>query len=455
MELEFQPGTLLLEKFKVLRLLGEGGLGAVYEVEHVFTKHRRAMKVLHARHRSNTDVVERFLREASAAGRIGNSHIVETFDAGLFADGSPYLIMEFLRGESLADYLRYQGRLSIAEMVNIIEQCCQGLAAAHSAHIIHRDLKPDNLFIEKRGDTQFVKILDFGVSKFSSQIADIKTMTQDGNAIGTPVYMAPEQMRGTKDLDARADIYSMGLVAYECLAGGVPFDAQSFAELASQVLGGKGTPLESYRPDLPAALLSVIKNATAIDANQRPASMNEFRAQLLPFASVVTNFATPAPNRTSDTITPGGSEPLLLGTAQRIDTAPLADANANSDAKTQQDGSDRETAALAKQKKPSQKRWWLLAILAIGLAGKRYSCSLNEKKATTEQPAEMKLKIITPSQTLEFRIDQVTDAGADAGIVDAGIADAGIPDAAIIDAGNAVKIKKPKKTGIIEKLGNE
>jgi eukaryotic-like serine/threonine-protein kinase len=262
------PGTLLAGRFRVVRCLGTGGMGAVYEIEHELTKHRRALKLLHAAMAASASIVERFLREASAAGRVGNPHIAETFDAGTLESGEPYLVMEILRGETLAERLT-RGRLSVSEMVDLIGQACEGVQAAHDAGIVHRDLKPDNLFIIDVDGRPFVKILDFGISKFDPQVTGDLALTQEGAALGTPYYMPPEQIRGEKNLDARADVYALGVILYECAAGVRPFEAESLPQLAVLIHTGEVRPLGEYRPELPQGFVELVARAMAINREQR------------------------------------------------------------------------------------------------------------------------------------------------------------------------------------------
>jgi eukaryotic-like serine/threonine-protein kinase len=234
-------GTLVAGKLRIVRALGIGGMGTVYEVEHELTRHRRALKLLHAQLAHNHQAVARFLREASAAGRIGNPHIVETFDAGTLESGEPYLVMEMLDGRSLADILEDSARLSERDAVDFIAQACDGLQAAHDAGIIHRDIKPDNLFIERSGR---VKILDFGISKFDEQLTGEKQLTGD-LTLGTPYYMAPEQTSKTASVDQRADVYALGVVLYECVTGKKPFDAETYPQLVVRIHLGDYEPASS------------------------------------------------------------------------------------------------------------------------------------------------------------------------------------------------------------------
>jgi serine/threonine-protein kinase len=272
------PGTVVADKLRVVRALGQGGMGAVYEVEHVFTKHRRALKLLHAQFAASPAVVARFLREASAAGRIGNPHIVETFDAGQLPGGEPFLVMELLSGVALDQHLARRGRLPPGEAIEILKQACDGVDAAHKTGIVHRDLKPENLFLQK-GERPFVKILDFGISKFDDSLVDAPALTTEGAILGTPYYMSPEQVRG-QTLDARADVYALGVVAYECLTGRRPFMADNLAELGVKIHEGKHRSLRELCPDVPEALADVVARAMAVDKNARYADAGELGAAL-------------------------------------------------------------------------------------------------------------------------------------------------------------------------------
>ncbi|MDX2009288.1 MAG: protein kinase [Myxococcaceae bacterium] len=281
----FSRDTVLASKLRVVRLIGEGGLGEVYEVEHLFTRHRRALKVLKPQWRTDGELVERFLREASAAGHIGNPHIVETFDAGTLEDGSPYLLMELLEGQPLDVVLRWHGRLEVGVAVRIMLQVCDAMSAAHETGIVHRDLKPENLFLLKRDGRHFVKVLDFGISKFDSGLTGRPKVTNTFSALGTPLYMSPEQMRATKDVDGRADIYSMAVILYEAIAGTTPFVADSYAELAAQALRGEAKPLHELVRGVPPVLSRIVARAMAVDLRQRHASPRELADELEPFAT--------------------------------------------------------------------------------------------------------------------------------------------------------------------------
>lgn len=290
-----EPGEVVAGRLRIVRVLGAGGMGAVYEVEHQVTKHRRALKLLHAQFAKNPAVVARFLNEASAAGRIGNPHIVETFDGGQLESGEPYLVMEMLDGESLRDLLDAHGARSLEEAVDLLTQACVGIRAAHEAGIVHRDLKPDNLFVA-RGQEPFVKILDFGVSKFDPELTGAQPLTSVGGVLGTPHYMPPEQMRG-EEVGPSADVYALGVILYECLCGQRPFDAETLPHLSVLIHEGKPTPPSELRADLPPALDQVIRRAMATEPSHRYQTVAAFSESLqLALSPDHVDFATQLPN---------------------------------------------------------------------------------------------------------------------------------------------------------------
>ncbi len=272
-------GEIIADRLRIVRSIGAGGMGAVYEVEHTLTKHRRALKLLHGEYARSPGLVTRFLREASAAGRIGNEHVVETFDAGRLESGEPYIVMELLEGRTLADEIAERGILPVEETCDILLQACDGVRAAHAAGIVHRDLKPENLFLLRR-ERPFVKILDFGISKFDPELTGTHALTQEGLALGTPYYMPPEQVRGEKDISFQADVYALGVIMYECLTADKPFEAETLPHLAILIYEGRYVPPSARNPRLPPACDAVIASAMAGDRTKRYANIDEFARAL-------------------------------------------------------------------------------------------------------------------------------------------------------------------------------
>ncbi len=268
MDKPLAPGDVIAGKLRVIRELGAGGMGTVYEVEHELTRHRRALKVLHERAAQDPAVVGRFLREASAAARIGNAHIAETFDAGRLDSGAPYLLMELLEGDTLDALLKQRGAIDAGELADLVIQACDGVQAAHDAGIVHRDLKPENLFVTTRDGAAFTKVLDFGISKFESA-RDPLSATREGVVIGTPYYMPPEQVRGEASIDARADVYALGVILYECACGARPFEAQSVEHLAVLIHQGRPTPLAERNPALSTEFCATVHKAMATERAER------------------------------------------------------------------------------------------------------------------------------------------------------------------------------------------
>ncbi|MFZ5897243.1 MAG: protein kinase domain-containing protein [Myxococcota bacterium] len=280
------PGDLIDDKYRIVRLIGEGGMGAVYEGENARIHRRVAIKVLHAEVASNGDAVARFEREAQAAGRIGSEHIVEVLDLGTLPSGARYLVMEFMDGDSLSRRIKQQGRLAAHELYPIARQLLDALVAAHGAGIVHRDLKPDNVFLltSRHGNKDFVKLLDFGISKFAD-IGSGLSMTRTGVVMGTPYYMAPEQAKGSRELDHRVDLYAVGVVLYEALTGKVPFDAETFNELLFKIVLETPRPIEELVPGVDPNLCGIVRRAMAREPNERFQSAAEFRAALDQWAS--------------------------------------------------------------------------------------------------------------------------------------------------------------------------
>ncbi|MBL9027823.1 MAG: serine/threonine protein kinase [Myxococcales bacterium] len=275
-------GQVVDGKYRIVRLLGQGAMGAVFEGENVRIHRRVAIKVLHAAVAARKDLVDRFEREAQAAGRIGSAHIVEVLDLGELPDGSRYLVMEYLDGEALSGRMQSCGRMLPGQILPILRQLLVGLGAAHQAGIVHRDMKPDNVFLLKElaGQPDFVKVLDFGVSKFNVLNSEEASMTKTGAVMGTPYYMSPEQAKGARDLDARSDLFAVGVILYEAVTGNVPFDGETFNELMFKIALQDPPPPETIVPGLDPAIGRMIRKAMAREPGQRFQSAADFIAAI-------------------------------------------------------------------------------------------------------------------------------------------------------------------------------
>ena len=271
-------GQILDSKYRIVRIIGEGGMGAVYEGENTLIARRVAIKVLHGASKENEQAMARFEREAQAAGRIGSDHILEVLDLGTLEDGSRYMVMEYLDGEPLAGRIEKLGRMTPAQIATLMAQALRGLQSAHDAGIIHRDLKPDNIYIlkEKAGRPDFVKIIDFGISKFSLLGSDMN-MTRTGAVMGTPYYMSPEQAKGSNQVDPRSDVYAIGVIMYEALTGKVPFDGDTFNELMFKIVLSEPPSLTDVVPEIDPNFAAIVNKAMARELGERYSSAEELR----------------------------------------------------------------------------------------------------------------------------------------------------------------------------------
>jgi serine/threonine-protein kinase len=279
----FDPlvGTVLAERYEIVRKIGEGGMGAVYEARHAIIGKRVAVKVLLEKFLENQELIARLLQEARLASSIGHENIVDVTDYGTTSDGRAFVVMEFLDGEALAQLVMRDAPLPVERSLSILRQVCSALSAAHAKGIVHRDVKPENIYLVRRGDVDFVKVVDFGVSKAvhsREEGVDLQRLTRTGTVLGTPLYMSPEQARGGDDVDHRADIWSAGLMLYECLTGEVPFRANNYLGVISQVLTQETVPPSQLRPELgiPAAVDRVVMRALEKDRDKRYQQMAEF-----------------------------------------------------------------------------------------------------------------------------------------------------------------------------------
>ncbi|MBK6579727.1 MAG: serine/threonine protein kinase [Sandaracinaceae bacterium] len=262
------PADVILGgRYRLLHILGEGGMGTVWAAEHQLLKKLVAVKLLLPQQLHGA-ARKRFEREARMAGSIGHPSIVKVFDLGHREDGAPYLVMEYLKGESLADRLETYGALDVAECVTIMTQVLGGLAAAHEKGIVHRDLKPDNIFLARQDDgVTRAKLLDFGVSKSLDE--NTLALTRTGAVIGTPYYLSPEQARGDQGIDHRVDLWAAGVVLYEMLTGQLPFIADNYNALLVKILMNAPVPPSRVRPSIPLEMEAIVLRALEQDREHR------------------------------------------------------------------------------------------------------------------------------------------------------------------------------------------
>jgi len=324
------PVGTRLGSYRITGKLGEGGMGTVYSAEHVELGKRVAIKTLRNELAANVQVRARFVREGRAAASVRHPHVVDVHDVGVHGE-IPYLVMELLHGRDLSVHVTSAGRLPVQEVADLILPVLTAMAEAHSAGIVHRDLKPENIFLQRgSGATWVPKVLDFGISKLRD--TESMSLTGSGTLLGTPYYMAPEQANSARDVDARADIYSIGVILYHCVSGNVPFTGTSLVQVIGQILTATPPPLRDTVPDVPAAFEHVVQRAMAKDVDARFQTVQELGRALLPFVGERTRinyehelvapgggpittlpFSAPAPHKQVSTLDPTANSVALDG----------------------------------------------------------------------------------------------------------------------------------------------
>ena len=324
-------GRTLDGRYRIESVLGEGGMGLVYRARHAVLNKPLAIKVLRPEVSRDAEVMSRFQQEAQSASAIGNHHIIDISDFGALPDGSTYFVMEFLDGVSLTAAIEEQRPMVPARVVKVAKQLCDALGAAHERSIVHRDLKPDNIYLIKRGsETDFVKVLDFGIAKVGGSSSKL---TKAGQVFGTPHYMSPEQCAGS-NVDARTDIYALGVILYEMSSGRVPFDADNLMGILTKHMYEQPIPPRELPPpvDVPPGLEAVIMKCLAKSADARYQSMAEMRADLERLEAGLTPQAVvDAVDRASGTrMDPTGRTALPRDSAMRIGTGDAPEASRRS-----------------------------------------------------------------------------------------------------------------------------
>ena len=293
-----RPGDVIAGKYKVERVIGIGGMGVVVSALHMTLGQHFAIKFLlpsaiqapsaiEGRASAPSDAVTRFEREARAAAGLQSEHVVRTVDVGTLEDGAPYMVMELLQGEDLGGRVRARGPLPYEEAIDYVLQACEAIAEAHARGIVHRDLKPANLFLTRRADgSALVKVLDFGIAKATQGLDPItdRDLTSTATLIGSPFYMSPEQIRTPKGVDARTDVWALGVILYELLSGKTPFNGENFGSLCAAIVADAPPKLRTLKRDLPEGLEAAVMRCLEKDTARRTRDVAVLAKELAPFA---------------------------------------------------------------------------------------------------------------------------------------------------------------------------
>ena len=323
---DLEPGTVVAGKFRIERVIGEGGMGVVLAAHHLLLGRTVAIKLLKPAALAHPDIVTRFGNEARSASRIQSEHVARVLDVGALDSGEPYMVMEYLDGSDLLKYARQRGPLGIEEAVDYLLQACEALAEAHVAGIVHRDLKPANLFLTRRADgSACVKVLDFGISKaaLGADEAGAQNLTQTSSVLGTPGYMAPEQLRSSKHVDARTDIWALGVIFHQLLTGKMAFQGSTVADVYAAILTSPPEPLRSSRPDAPAEIEAIIGKCLEKDPNHRFANVGEFAAAIGRFAPTGGRLSVERIGRITGVSTPSQSQSVIVSQASAMAYGPV------------------------------------------------------------------------------------------------------------------------------------
>ncbi len=277
------PSELVADKYRLTRLLGRGGMGSVWEGVHTSLGTRVAVKFIEAEYAADEEARNRFKNEARAAAKLRSKHVVQVYDHGVTDDGRPYIVMEFLSGEPLDKRLDRAGRLPLPDTANIIMQTCRALSKAHEAGIVHRDLKPENVFLvwDDEDKADIAKVVDFGIAKFTDPSLGASSATRTGSVLGTPYYMSPEQARGLRSVDYRSDLWSIGVIAFRCVAGRLPFEGEAIGDVLVKICTAPLPVPSAIAPELPPAFDAWFAHALAREPENRFQSARELADELI------------------------------------------------------------------------------------------------------------------------------------------------------------------------------
>jgi len=276
--------TVINGKYRLETVIAEGGMGVVYAAWHGALERRVAIKVMRGELSENSEAVRRFLNEARALAKLRGPHRSQVLDIGRVPNGPPYMVLEYLEGFDLRTLLDRCTKLPIERAASLLMQACDAVGEAHASGIVHRDLKPENFFLTETRAGTLLKLIDFGISKRLDIPQAQRHLTVDGESLGSPHYMSPEQMSSPKTIDARSDIWSLGVVLFELISGKMPFDGATVAVVFAEVLGGMPKPLTEYLPDAPAGIIAIVDRCLRVNRDERFPSTDALREALAPFA---------------------------------------------------------------------------------------------------------------------------------------------------------------------------
>jgi serine/threonine protein kinase len=380
------PGDLLAGKYRVEAILGVGGMGIVVAAKHEQLDLRVAIKFIRPEALGNREAAERFLREARAAARLKSEHTARVLDVGKLESGAPYMVMELLDGNDLAQVLRERGQLPIEQAVDWVVQACEAVAEAHLMGIVHRDIKPQNLFLARSEGQERVKVLDFGVSKAIGGMEGALTHTRA--IIGSPLYMSPEQMRSSRGVDARSDVWALGVVLFELLTTHPPFESETLTELCLMIVGDPPRPLLELRPDAPAGLAEVVLRCLRKDAAERFANAAELAAALKPYATSTSQSSVRLPERM-----PGSLRAQTVAAEGEVDEVDASERRAAAPEKATPAAWGSGKRHLSIGSKISRQALWAAAALTVAFAIAAITLVLRQRLG----PAPVQASEVAPS----------------------------------------------------------
>ena len=421
-------------KYQILRELGKGGMGAVYEAEHLGTGRKVALKlILSAALAVESDILARFRREARASGSIDSDHVVQVLDTGVDPETArPYMVMELLSGEDVHALVQRLGPLPPDLVLRIVAQACVGLQAAHDLGIVHRDIKSANVFLARRGDERVLKLLDFGIAKVRADplASGEQHLTRTGALLGSPLYMSPEQARGSKTLDARSDLFSLGVMMYEALAGTTPYArCETLGELILAICSHPAEPLQTHAPWVPSEVAAVVHRALAREPARRFESAAAMRAaveRLLPAGAAITDaMLVPLPLATREVVaqrfqvTPAGAALIseYASTAPDEAGAPPTSSSGRSPSATTHAGVESASdVALAAPRRARASAWLAPVAALVVITGLGAAAAVRTRRAPPPGPAGAASESVVVQSTTPAATSAVVSAPA----VDAG-----------------------------------